>query len=187
MKPRGCPMVGVNVLPLKGGNMSKNLFAYLAAGILFFIFSVSFVGAQNINDSANEGDHIQKGLEYYNKGFYEFTPKRQQEEAQQSYGLAVSEFNKAISMNPSSEEAHRRLARVYYVQKDFEQAAKEYKKVTQLNPYDIDSHVVLALSLTKLKRFDEAIAELQNAKTWTTDEKILERLNVYIQKIEENR
>ena len=167
--------------------MSKKVFVYLAAGILSFTFSVSFVGAQGKDDSAGESYHIQKGMEYYKKGFYELAPKRQQEEARQNYDLAVSEFQKAISMNPGSEEAHRNLARVYYVQKNFEEAAKEYQKVTQLNPYDIDAHVILALTLTKMNKFEDAIAQLQNAKAWTTDEKVLEKLNGYIQKLESNR
>jgi tetratricopeptide (TPR) repeat protein len=167
--------------------MSKKLFVYLAAGILSFAFSISFVGAQGKNNSAGESYHIQKGMEYYKKGFYEFAPKRQQEEARQNYDLAVSEFKKAISVNPGSEEAHRNLARVYYVQENFEDAAKEYKKVTQLNPYDIDAHVVLALTLTKMNKFEDAIAQLQSAKTWTTEEKVLEKLNGYIQKLEANR
>ena len=167
--------------------MSKQLFVCFATGILSFIFLVSFIGAQGKNDSAGEGYHIQKGMEYYSKGFYEFAPKRQQEEASRNYELAVSEFQMAISVNPGSEEAHRNLARVFYVQKNFEEAAKEYKKVTQLNPYDIDAHVVLALTLTKMNKFEDAIAQLQNAKTWTTDEKILEKLNEYIQKLEANR
>ena len=167
--------------------MSKKFFVYLAVGILSLVISASIVNAQGKSDSAGEGYYLQKGVEYYNKGFYEFTPKGQQEEARQNYDLAVSEFKKAISINPGSEEAHRNLARVFYVQKNFAEAAKEYKKVTQLNPYDIDAHVVLALALTKMNKFDEAIAQLQNAKTRTTDEKILEKLNGYIQKLEANR
>jgi tetratricopeptide (TPR) repeat protein len=167
--------------------MSKKLLVYLAAGIVSLALSVSFVGAQGNDDSANEGYYIQRGLEYYKKGFYEFAPKGKQEEARQSYELATSELKKAIYVNPNSEEAHRNLARVYYVQKNFAEAAKEYKKVTQLNPYDIDSRVVLALALTKVKNFEEAMAELQDAKAWTSDEKILEKLDGYIRKLEENR
>ena len=180
-------MGGLNALPLKGGIMSKKVFVYLAAGIISFAFSLSFVGAQGKNDSAGESYHIQKGMEYYKKGFYEFAPKRQQEEARKNYDLAVSEFKKAISVNPGSEEAHRNLARVYYVQENFEEAAKEYQKVTQLNPYDIDAHVVLALTLTKMNKFEDAISQLENAKTWTTDEKVLQKLNEYIRKIERKR
>jgi len=167
--------------------MSKKLFIYLVAGILSIAFSVSFIGAQGRNDSAEESYHIQKGMEYYKKGFYEFTPKRQPDEARQNYEMAVSEFKKAISVNSGSEEAHRNLARVYYVQENFEEAAKEYQKVTQLNPYNIDAHVVLALTLTKLNKLEDAIAQLENAKTWTTDEKVLQKLNEYIQKIETKR
>jgi len=84
--------------------MSKQLFVCFATGILSFIFLVSFIGAQGKNDSAGEGYHIQKGMEYYSKGFYEFAPKRQQEEASRNYELAVSEFQMAISVNPGSEK-----------------------------------------------------------------------------------
>jgi tetratricopeptide (TPR) repeat protein len=167
--------------------MAKKLFLFLAIGILSFTCSVSFAGAQGKKELAGEGDHLQKGMEYYNKGFYKFAPQRQQEEARRNYELAVSEFQKAISLNPNSEVAHRNLARVFYVQKNFEEAAKEYEKVTQMNPYDMDAHVLLALTLTKMKKFADAITQLQNAKTWTADEKILEKLNGYIRKLEANR
>jgi tetratricopeptide (TPR) repeat protein len=176
-----------NVFPKKGGIMSRKTFAYLATGILFFKCLVTFAGAQGRDDPAGERYHIQKGIEYYNKGFYEFAPKRQQKEASQNYELAVDEFKKAVSINPASEEGHRNLARVFYVQKNFGEASREYKKVTELNPYDIDAHVLLALTLTKLNKFEDAIAQLEVAKTRTTDQKIVEKLNEYIQKVQANQ
>ena len=167
--------------------MSKKTFANLATGILFFTCLVTFAGAQGRDDPAGERYHIQKGIEYYNKGFYDFAPKRQQKEASQNYELAIDEFKKAVSINPASEEAHRNLARVFYVQKNFEEASGEYKKVTELNPYDIDAHLLLALTLTKLNKLEDAIAQLEVAKTRTTDQKIVEKLNEYIQKVQANQ
>ncbi len=93
--------------------MFKTIFLYVAAGVFLLACLAFTTGAQERNGSAGEGYHVQKGLEYYGKGFYEFAPKGQQEEAGKNYQLAVDEFKKAIAMNPASEDAHRNLARVF--------------------------------------------------------------------------
>lgn len=158
----------------------------------FFIFLLTstFVGfgaygAEEGNPSIpNESYHNQKGLSHYKKGFYTLTPKHQKEEASKEYGLAVQEFKKALSVNPDYAEAHRNLARVYYVQKKFLKAAEHYKKLTNLDPYDIDSYVLTALAYAEAQKYSEAQEELENAKNMTADPVILKKLDGYIEKIE---
>ncbi len=128
--------------------------------------------------------HNQLGMEYFKKGFYDHAPKNQVAESEQNYGLAIKEFKAAISKDPFYTDAHRNLARVYYVQKNFDGAAQEYKRVTELAPTDLDAYVNLALALIELKRLDEAIQTLENAKQQTSDAKVLDTLDKYISKVQ---
>ena len=98
-------------------------------------------------------------------------------------GLAVMEFQKAISASPKNAEAHRNLARLYYVRKQYPQAAHSYGTLTVLEPHNIDTYVQLALCYTRLNQFDEAIRELEIAKTKTDDPGVITKLDKYIRKI----
>lgn len=136
------------------------------------------------NKGGGEGGiHNRQGMEYFKKGFYDHTPKHQDAEAEMNYGFAVKEFTAAIAQDPSSLEAHRNLARVYHVQKNFAGAAEEYKRVTELAPDDLDAYVNGALAFIELKRFDEAIQTLERAKGQTSDPKVLDTLDAYIVKV----
>ena len=152
-----------------------------ATGILVFL---SLPGAFCQDISAGEAClHNQQGMVYFKKGFYDHAPKNQAADAERNYGLAVKEFKAAILRDFSYTEAHRNLARVYYVQKNFDGAAEEYKRVTELAPGDLDAYVNLALALLELKRPAEAIQVLENAKGHACDPKALETLDSYIEKI----
>lgn len=144
-------------------------------------------GAGEIKKDKEEVSHNKKGLDYFKKGFYELTPKNRTQEAARYYELAILELKKAIAINDKYVEAHRNLARVYYVQKKFGESAEEYKKVTLLDPYDIDTHVNLALAYAQMGNYDQAIERLEIAKNWTEDEAIIQKLNGYIEKLKQER
>jgi tetratricopeptide (TPR) repeat protein len=131
--------------------------------------------------------HNQKGVEYFSKAFHEHTPKRQAQEAERNYALAAAEFKKALSIDPSSVDAHRNLARLYYIQTNFTGAVQEYQKVTQLDSKDLDAYVNLALAYIQLAQYNSAIEVLQEAKTHTTDQKAREKLDTYIDKVRQHQ
>jgi len=163
--------------------------------LFFLIFLVvsAFVGfgaygAEEVDKSiTSESYHNQKGLSHFKKGFYNLTPKQKKEEASKEYGLAIQEYKKALAADPEYAEAHRNLARVYYVQKKYLKAAEHYKKLTNLDPYDIDSYLYTASAYEKAQKYDEAIAELEIAKNKTSNPQIIEKLDSYIEKIEQRR
>jgi len=128
-------------------------------------------------------DHVRQGMEYFNKGFYTHAPKGEAAEANKNYDAAVGEFKAAIAEDGANAEAHRKLARVYFVEKKFEAAAEEYRNVAELAPADLDAYVNLALSLIELKEPASAIQALEDAKRHTYDPKALETLDSYIGKI----
>jgi len=162
---------------------------FLFLGMLVFAITSDSTGAQAGSPEVKgvESYHNQKGLEYYHKGFNDLTPKKKDKEAEENYQQAIAEFEKAIAAKPDFVEAHRNLARVYYVKKDFQRAAEQYKKVTALNPSDVDSYVNLSLAYIKLQRYDDAIRELENAKAQTSDGSVIKKLDEYIQKIQQHR
>lgn len=131
--------------------------------------------------------HNQQGLAYFQKGFYEHAPKSQAAEAERNYGLAVREFKAAIAQDAAYAEAHRNLARVYFVQKNFAGAAQEYRRVTELASHDLDAYVNLALALLELNRTDQAIQALEEAKTHTAEPGVLQTLDGYIAKVRDHQ
>ena len=160
----------------------ERVLAVIAGTVILAFLSPPGAFCQDIS-VGEAGIHNQQGMEYFKKGFYGHAPKNQAAEAERNYGLAVKEFKAAISRDFSYTEAHRNLARVYHVQKNFEGAAEEYKRVTELAPGDIDAYVNLALALIELKRPAEAIQVLEDAKGHTYDPKALETLDSYIEKV----
>ena len=163
------------------------LFLFLGMLVFAITFGSSGALAGSSDGIGIDAYHNEKGLEYYHKGFNDLTPKKKDMEAEQNYQQAIAEFEKAIATNPDYVEAHRNLARVYYVKKDYQRAAEQYKKVTMLDPTDVDSYVNLSLAYTKLNRYEDAIQELENAKAQTSDGSLIKRLDEYIQKIQQNR
>jgi tetratricopeptide (TPR) repeat protein len=155
-----------------------------------FLLASAFVGfsaygGEEVGKSiSSESYHNQKGLNHFKKGFYKLTPKQKKQEALKEYGLAIQEYNKALVINPDYAEAHRNLARVYYVQKKYLKAAEHYKKLTNLDPYDIDAYVLTALAYAEAQKYSEAKEELEIAKNITTNPVIHKKLNNYIEKIE---
>lgn len=161
--------------------LQKKLPTLIAVTFAFVFLSLTDAYCQDTG-ADDAGYHNRQGMEYFKKGFYDHAPKHQDAEADKNFGFAVKEFLAAITKDSSSTEAHRNLARVYYVQKNFAGAAEEYKRVTELAPGDLDAYVNCALANIELNRFDEAIQLLKNAKTQTYDPKALETLDSYIAK-----
>jgi tetratricopeptide (TPR) repeat protein len=172
----------------KGGiTMIKSVFrermlAIIAGTILLTFFAVPAALCQ-VKDTDTPGTHNQRAVEFFKKGFYDHAPKNEAAKAELNYRLAIKEFKAAIAKDASYTEAHRNLARVYYVQRDFDAAAEEYKKVTELAPGDLDAYVNLALAYIELKEFEEAVETLEKARDRTSDPKALDRLNALITKI----
>jgi tetratricopeptide (TPR) repeat protein len=167
--------------------MIKRILTLLAIMFIAWCFLMvpSFRSAESQEVDKNEIYHNSKGKEYFEEGFYDLTPKNKTREASQKYELAVKEFQKAIEINDNYVEAHLNLARIYFLQKKYKKAAKEYKKATELDPQDLDTYVHLALAYVEMEKTGKAIRALEIAKTWTTDETIIERLNGYIAKLEQ--
>lgn len=164
--------------------MRKLLFINITGSLLFFIL---FAGAAPSPPMQDKGaEHNQKGMQYYNEAFYRQLPNGRHQEAEKFFDLAAAEFQNAIAANPNSAKAHRNLARLYYVRKQFTHAAHAYKMLTMLEPRNIDAYVQLALCYIELNQFGEATQELEVAKTKTDNREVIAKLDGYIQKIKDS-
>ena len=163
--------------------MFKKSILFLA--VLFLVASIFTVYEKRIDANDTKSDETyfnKKGLSYFNHGFYKLTPKGRLDEASQYYELAIIEFKKAIEINESFLQAYLNLARVYFVQKRFPEAAQVYIKALELNPTDIDIHLKLVLTYSMAEKYAEAIDQLKTARSLTTDEEVIEKLNGFIEK-----
>ena len=125
----------------------------------------------------------QQGLKFFKHGYYNLMPHGRSAEARQNLQRAEKAFQKAISINGNFIEAHRNLARLYYLQKRFDQAALEYAHVLRLDPADIDIYVHMALAQVELGQWGEAIRYLETAKAQTSENRIIQQLDGYISKV----
>ena len=158
----------------------RNALALVAGGVMALVAPLAW-GEQGSAGAAER--HTERGVAYFNEGFYDLAPHGKSADAAARYALAVREFQAAIAAQPNAVEAHRRLARVYHVQRDDQGAAAAYRRVTELTPYDVDAYVNRALALIRLNRLEQAIEALSNAKAWTTDARVLGQLDGYIAKV----
>ncbi|HYM79276.1 MAG TPA: tetratricopeptide repeat protein [Candidatus Dormibacteraeota bacterium] len=79
---------------------------------------------------------------------------------------AVTEFHRALEINPEAKMAHYQLA-LSYLREDeaagYDQAIPEFRAELALNPDDFSSHYMLGYIAVKQSRWDEAEKELRRA------------------------
>lgn len=159
--------------------------------VLMVIYASAFLIFSNHEQCASQGItqdeayYNEIGLSHFNKGFYKLMPKGKEDEASQLFEQAITAFKDAIAINETYVKAHRNLARVYYVQERFSEAAEAYKKVIELIPHDIDVYLKIASAYAKLQKYSEAIEQLEKAKTISSEETIINRLNDFIKRLEQ--
>jgi tetratricopeptide (TPR) repeat protein len=164
-------------------NVRRKATALLSILALLFSASVFTSSATSQNQHPAEITLNQEGLKYFNHGYYDLTPRGKKAEAQQNLDRAEKAFKLALAVNHDYVDAHRNLARLYYLQEKFEEASAAYDHVIRLNPKDIDSYVQMALVQIELGNNGRAINYLEKAKTRTRDEQVLMKLQKYIDKI----
>jgi tetratricopeptide (TPR) repeat protein len=157
--------------------------------VLLWVFAVTAVaGPGNSPASPSNAAHENKqGIKFFKHGYYDLLPRGKKEEAHKNLELAEKAFQKAIELDRDFLEAHRNLARLYYLQEKFDQAASQYFQVLRLDPNDIDTYVQMALAQIELGNFDKAIQYLETAKNRTDDQEVIQRLDQYITKTKQAR
>ena len=150
----------------------------------FFLYFISFGIAEPLPRAEDRSAECnRRGMQLYSEAFYQKRPQGKYQEAEILFDLAAAEFQNAIAASPKDLKAHRNLARLCYVRKQFLRAAQVYETLAALEPNNIDTYMQLAICYTRLNRFDEAIHVLEIAQTKTDNVGIVDKLDEYIQRI----
>jgi tetratricopeptide (TPR) repeat protein len=75
----------------------------------------------------------------------------------QELGGALTQFKKALELNPNMPEAHINLGNIYLAQKDYTNAAGEYQKALELKPDNVLAHYNYGLVLTGQDNVEGAV------------------------------
>lgn len=129
--------------------------------------------------------HAVRARALFDEGFYRLLPAQSRAEAAARFELAAQENRRAVDLDPANETAYRQLARVYHVQKRFDEESEVQQTLLGLRPEDVDLRVRFADTLTRLGRYPEALAQLQEARGYTDDPHALRQIDRYIELVEQ--
>jgi len=96
-------------------------------------------------------DHLDRGLEFYNKGFKE------------NYLKAATEFEQALAADPSYSQAALYLGRTYNALFDQDKAELYFRKALAIDPDYVEAHASFAGMLVDKGAVDEAVRQLDTA------------------------
>jgi len=124
--------------------MFHQKFVYLQLIFILFITTIFIAGCGNKADSYNK-----KGLVFYD---------------QRKYDKAITEFKKALEVNPNHYEAHFDLGMAYYSKGMIDESIKELKRAIEIDPNKAKAHYNIAFAymanedaLTAIQKFEKAI------------------------------
>ena len=157
-----------------------------AAFAALSIFFSSTLCADPPGDSV-AAQHAARGKALFDQGFYELLPRNNRAEAEARFDLAVRENLRAVELNPNLEQAYRQLARIYHVQKRYDDEIGAQREILRLRPDDVDVRVRLADALAREHRVSEALVQLEAAHKYTDDLHALEQIDRYIAILKEHR
>jgi len=90
----------------------------------------------------------ERGLENFQKGLYD---------------QAITDFTKALGVDPSMADSHLYRARAYEKKEKYDQAIADYTRVIQLDPRPLTSYINRGYIYQKMKLYDQAIKDFSKA------------------------
>lgn len=112
---------------------------------LVMILSVSF-GIAQTHQTAE--DYVNRGKDYYD---------------QEKFDLAVTNYTKAIEIDPQDADAYYGRGLAYYDQEKFDLAIIDFTKAIEINSQDADAFSARGLAYYEQEKFDLAIADYTKA------------------------
>jgi tetratricopeptide (TPR) repeat protein len=117
----------------------KTLSLLLLYGFSLCLIAAGFLGLTPSPDTGTV--HLQKG----------------------EYDLAISEFNKALEINPRDANAYYNRGLAYWHEGKFDQAILDYSKAIEINPGLAEAYINRGSAYSKKKQYDQAISDYDKA------------------------
>jgi len=104
------------------------------------------------------------------------------------YDEAITEFNKAIELDPNMASAYDNLGNTYFFKSDFNNAILNLSKAIELMPGNSPTYLIRARAYFKIGDFDKSWADVIKARELgATDNALIEALKKYSGKDESNQ
>ncbi len=126
--------------------MHKSIWITLSI-IPFFLFSYA---------SAQQKQTKSENAEFYGSRGLAYLEKRQ-------YEKAISDFNKALKLNPADADAYHNRGRAYGEQSQYDLAISDYTNALRINPRHGDAYFNRGLAYHAKGQYDRAISDYTNA------------------------
>ena len=152
--------------------------------ILLVILLLSFPATGKDLQAQTAEEFESRGLYHFKKAYYDAVPKKNTTQGEIEYGLAEKAFRKAIQKRPDRIEAYLHLGRTYFVQKKYSQAVETYRTALKVDPRKKQVYLKLASAQEMGGDYAGAIDSLMRLRSQETDERALQILDGFIQKLE---
>ena len=169
--------------------MVLRMLSPLVVGIVSLALASPALAQPGHDSSSGQGqaarsEHVRRGVDHFDKAFYDLTPHGRKAEASREFDLAIAEFEGEVAANPKDVVALRYLGRIDGLRNEFKQAAGYYDRVAALEPLDPDACVFAALWYAEDGQLAESRARLEMAKGRTSDPAALEKIDAYLAKLD---
>ena len=111
--------------------------------VLLFLFSYAFAQQKQI-ESRDAAFYINRGFSYLDS---------------KQYDQAISDFTKALEINPMLANVHFVRGTAYYYKGQYDQALSDYNKAIELNPRLADAYKGRGAIYIKKEQYDRAISD----------------------------
>ena len=122
--------------------MNKIILFALLILCLSLVACIAFVTGQDAQAYVRRGD-------WYSDG--------------ENYEQAISEYNRAIEIDPQYVDAYTARGGVYYGEGEFDKAIADFDKAITINPNDGDTYFMRARCLKEIGENQRAISDLERA------------------------
>lgn len=160
----GDKLAGTQVIDLRP-NQSDRRYLILSIAILIVSLFVIFGISRKAINTGSATDFIDRGT-YYIKD--------------QKFDLAISQFKKAIEIDPKNAEAYYGLALAYHNKNDDDQTVINYTKSIELRPDYADAYMRRAVIYGEKSNFDKAISDVDKAIALKPDDSFVYMIKVSI-------
>lgn len=137
---------------------AARLFIFVIVGVLsFFTYFISWAHCENAEE------YVQQGISFYKEGDYE---------------KAISNYTKAIELNPGQAEAYLNRGLAYAVKNNYDMAISDFSQTIKINPKLAQAYNNRAIVYFYKGEYDKAWEDVHKAEElgYKTQAKFIEQL-----------
>jgi len=116
--------------------------------LILFMATLLFLGCATTPEVTNATKFNKRGIAYAKTGHYD---------------QAISDFNRALELNPKDVKAYYNRGLAYYQKGEYDQAISDFNKALEINPIDAKAYYIRGLAYYQKGEYDQAISDYTKA------------------------